>query len=559
MQRKVKADDPLRFFALLRMTGRGDCHPERGEGSLVCRKEALMTPTERMTAEGVLFTDQYQLTMAQLYYRMGIHEYPARFEHFFRNYPDYGGNQKAGFCINAGLQWFLDWMTNSSFRSRDIRLISMQKGRTGKRLFRDDFLKWLKHENLFEKITIKAVPEGRVIHAGEPVTVVAGPLAVAQILETALLNYLNYPTLVATKAARLRESAGKQRIIDFGLRRGHERGTNAGIRAALIGGVDFSSAVGLSHVLGIPPKGTHAHSMVQAFMALGEGELGAFRAYAEVYPDDCLFLVDTVNTLESGVPNAIRVFEELRSKGRKPVGIRLDSGDLAYLSIQAFRMLDRAGFGDVSIVLSNQLDELIISQIISQIREDAARYGVDPDALIRRLVFGVGTRLITSAGASALDGVYKLVAIENKGEWKPAIKLSESVGKIINPGQKQVWRIYDQRGNATADMLALEDESFSDAEPIVLHHPTDPGISRVLKREEIKEMEPLLVDVMKDGVIVAEPPGMDKMRALRTADMDRLDAGVKRLINPHIYHVSLSEKLWRLKNEMIANISSPSR
>jgi nicotinate phosphoribosyltransferase len=513
-----------------------------------------MTPTERMTAEGILFTDQYQLTMAQLYYRMGIHEYTARFEHFFRNYPDYGGNQKAGFCINAGLQWFLDWMANSRFRGRDTRLISMQKGRTGKRLFQDDFLKWLKHENLFEKITIKAVPEGRVIHAGEPVTVVAGPLAIAQILETALLNYLNYPILVATRAARLRESAGKQRIIDFGLRRGHERGTNAGIRAALIGGVDFSSAVGLSHVLGIPPKGTHAHSMVQAFMALGEGEIGAFRAYAEVYPDDCLLLVDTVNTLESGVPNAIRVFEELRRKGHKPVGIRLDSGDLAYLSIQVFRMLDRAGFGDVSIVLSNQLDELIITQIISQIREDAARYGVDPEALISRLVFGVGTRLVTSAGASALDGVYKLVAVENKGEWRPTIKLSESIGKIINPGQKQVWRIYDQRGDATADMLALEDESFSGTESIVLHHPTAPGISRVLKREDIKEMEPLLLDVMKDGVVVADPPGIDKMRALRAADVERLDSGVKRIVNPHIYHVSLSEKLWMLKNDMIQKI-----
>jgi nicotinate phosphoribosyltransferase len=364
-----------------------------------------MTPSERLTAEGILYTDQYQLTMSQLYYRMGLHENPARFDHFFRNYPDYGGGYKAGYCINAGLQWFLDWMNRSRFRKKDIQYLSGQRGQTGNKLFHDDFLKWLLHQGTFDGVTIKAVPEGRVIHAGAPVTVIEGPLAIVQILETPLLNYLNYPTLVATKAARIRESAGRQLILDFGLRRGHERGVNAGIRAVLIGGADFSSGVGISHILGLPPKGTHAHSMIQTFMALGEGELGAFRAYAEVYPDDCLLLVDTIDVLESGVPNAIHVFEELRRKGHRPVGIRIDSGDLAYLSIQASRILDYAGFSEVAIVLSNELDELIIWQIISQIRDEASKYGVDADSLIKRLVFGAGTRLITSAGAGALDGV----------------------------------------------------------------------------------------------------------------------------------------------------------
>ncbi|MBN1850516.1 MAG: nicotinate phosphoribosyltransferase [Deltaproteobacteria bacterium] len=510
-----------------------------------------MTPSDRSTAEGILYTDQYQLTMAQLYYRMGLHEKPAQFEHFFRTYPDYGGSHKSGYCINAGLQWFLDWMKSSRFRKQDIRYLSHQKDRKGNRLFQDDFLKWLGKQDLFPSISLKAVPEGRVIHAGEPIHVIEGPLALAQLIETPLLNYLNYPILIATKAARVRESAGGQLVIDFGLRRGHERSVNAGIRAALIGGVDFSSGVGISCVLGFPPKGTHAHSMVQAFMALGEGELGAFRAYAEVYPDDCLLLVDTINTLESGIPNAIRVFQELRRKGHQPIGVRLDSGDLAYLSIQAARMLDDAGFDKTVIVLSNQLDELVIQQIISQIKDEAMKSGVDPDALIKRLVFGVGTRLITSEGDAALDGVYKLTALQEKGEWIPAIKKSESISKIINPGRKQVWRIYNHREKAEADVLAIEDENLNDFESIKLNHPTDPNMSRVLKHEQIKSMEPLLTDIIKKGVQIVDSPSITKMRAIRIMDMQRLDKGVSRLLNPHIYHVSLTEKLWRLKNEMI--------
>jgi nicotinate phosphoribosyltransferase len=345
-----------------------------------------MIESERQTAEGILLTDQYQLTMAQLYYRMGLHERLAQFDHFFRDYPDYG-THKAGYCINAGLEWLLDWMHGAHFRDQDIDYLRSQTGRLGQPIFGDDFLAWLRQNGCFDSITMHAIPEGRVVHPFVPLTVVQGPLAMAQVLETSLLNHLNYQTLIATKAARIQESGQGRPLIEFGLRRAHDKGGNAGARAALIGGADFTSNVGISHVLGYPPKGTHAHSMVQAFLALGGSELEAFRAYAEVYPDDCLLLVDTINSLESGVPNAITVFEELRRKGHDPVGIRLDSGDLAYLSIQAAKMLDEAGFSNTSIVISGNLDEMTIWQILTQIAEEAPRYGVDPDKLVGRLVY----------------------------------------------------------------------------------------------------------------------------------------------------------------------------
>lgn len=509
-----------------------------------------MKPSERRIAEGILFTDEYQLTMAQLYFRMGLHEKLVQFDHYFRNYPEYG-THKAGYCISAGLEWLLDWMGEAHFGDEEIKRLRSHKSITGEKLFADDFLSWLRHNGDFKKISLWAVPEGRIIHPNEPITIVQGPLAMAQILETSLLNHLNYQILIATKAARIREIGRGQLMIEFGLRRGHGTGASAGARAALIGGADFSSNVGISAILGYPPKGTHAHSMVQLFIALGMGELDAFRAYAEVYPDDCQLLVDTINTLESGVPNAIKVFEELRSKGHKPLGIRLDSGDLAYLSIQAAKMLDDAGFPDVSIVLSNNLDELVIWQIVTQIGEEAPRYGVDPDRLIHRLVYGVGTRLITSWGEPALGGVYKLVAVCDDGIWKPAIKISESPDKTPNPGHKRVWRLYDQRGKATADLLSLEDEDPRTEQQILLRHPTDHSKYRFLTRENISKIESLLVEVLAEGKLVYELPDIEEMRLWRIADVERLDAGVRRIMYPHIYHVSLTQKLWDLKQELI--------
>jgi len=514
-----------------------------------------MKSSQQKTAEGILFADQYQLTMAQLYYRTGLHEQEVQFDHFFRDYPDYGLH-RAGYCINAGLEWLLDWMQEAHFRDEDIEYLRGQKSRTGNPVFADDFLHWLKKSGPapFLQLKLRAVPEGRVVHPNVPLTVVQGPLAIAQILETALLNQLNYQTLIATKAARIRESGRGQLMLEFGARRGHEKGTNAGTRAALIGGADFSSNSGVSYVLGYPPKGTHAHSMVQVFMALGMGEREAFKAYADVYPDDCLLLVDTINTLESGVPNAIKVFEELKRKGHDPVGIRLDSGDLAFLSIQAAKMLNQAGFSETAIVLSNNLDELTIWQIITQISQEAWRYGVDPDQLISRLAYGVGTRLIASEGDPALGGVYKLVAVCEKNEWRPAIKISESLHKTPNPGHKQVWRIYDQRRNATADLLSLEDENPQQMEAVKLHHPADHTKYRLLQQTDITKIEPLLVDVLNDGKLVYPLPSIEAMRQQRQQDLERLDSGVKRIMNPHIYHVSLTEKLWNLKQDLIESI-----
>jgi nicotinate phosphoribosyltransferase len=498
---------------------------------------------------GILFTDAYQLTMAQVYYRMGIHERPALFEHIFRSYPDYSSHS-AGYCISAGLETLLDWMPQARFGDAEIEVLRGMTARNGARLFGDDFLGWLRKNGTFEHITLRALPEGRVAHPHVPLTVVEGPLAMAQILETALLNHINFQTLIATKAARVRESARTGMVLEFGLRRAQNGGGNAATRAALIGGADFSSNVGMSAALGLQPKGTHAHSMVQAAMALGMSELDAFKAYADVYPDDTLLLVDTIDTLGSGIPNAIRVFEELRRNGHEPVGVRLDSGDLAYLSMHAAKMLNEAGFPRASIVLSNNLDELVIWQIGSQIRQDAPREGLDAEEVIGRLVFGVGTQLVTSAGDPSLGGVYKLVAIERDEQWTPAIKVSDSPEKTAIPASKRAWRLYDTRGKATADVLAVHNEDLLARPDIVLHHPSDITKWRTVRREAVT-LEALLVDVLRDGKLVYDLPDLAAIRAKREADVARLDSGVRRLINPHIYHVSLTETLWDLKQELI--------
>jgi nicotinate phosphoribosyltransferase len=512
-----------------------------------------MNAAERDLAEGILFTDMYQLTMAQLYYRLGMQDKNVQFDHYFRDYPNYGTHQ-AGYCVVAGMEWVLDWMAQARFGAPELDYLRGLKNHNGTRLFADDFLTWLGANGDFSGLTIRAIPEGRVVHPNTPLTVVQGPLAMAQILETALLNRINYQTLIATKAARIREIGRGQVLMEFGLRRGQDKGANAGARAALIGGCDYTSNVGMSAVLGYTPKGTHAHSMVQLFLALGMTEFDAFMAYADLYPDDCLLLVDTIDTLESGVPNAIRVFEKLRAGGHQPVGVRLDSGDLAYLSVQTARQLDAAGFPNASIVLSNNLDELIIWQILTQIQEEAPRNGLEPEAVIRRLVYGVGTRLITSWGDPALGGVYKLVAVEHEGHWQPAIKVSESPAKTPNPGYKNVWRLYDARCKATADLVCLGDEDPRPAGRLVLRHPTDHSKYRILDTKDLCEIEPLLVEVMHAGEVVRPQPSIEAMRATRQADVERLDSGVRRIMNPHIYHVSLSQQLWDLKQSLIAAV-----
>jgi nicotinate phosphoribosyltransferase len=503
-------------------------------------------------AEGILYTDFYQFTMAHVYFRAGLHESPAQFDHFFRSYPDYG-EHKAGYCVNAGMEWLLDWMEEARFGDAEIDYLRSLTGSAGSRLFPDDFLGWLRATGGFDGVSMKAIPEGRVVHPDVPLTVVTGPLAMVQILESPLLNLLNYPTLVATKAARLKQ-VGRAMLFEFGMRRAPERGASAGARAALIGGADFSSNTGISSVLGHPPKGTHAHSMVAALIATGATELDAFRAYADVYPDDCVLLVDTIDTLASGLPNAITVFRELRKKGHAPLGVRLDSGDLAYLAIQAAKMLDEAGLTNVHIVLSNQLDELVLLQIHDQIREEAPRYGVDAGALIGRLIYGVGTRLISSKGDAALDGVYKLVALKHGATWRPTIKLSETPAKVLNPDRKRVWRLYDARAKAVADLISLESEDPREWEQITLCHPAEPDTHRTLRRDELTEIEPLLVDVMRDGKRVGEVPPLEDLRKRCAADVERLDAGVRRIVNPHRYHVSVTESLRDLKRRLAESV-----
>ena len=505
-----------------------------------------------MLTEGILFTDHYQLTMAQLYHRYGLAERTAQFDYYFRSYPDYGSHQ-AGYCITAGLGPLLDWMGRTWFGREERAALRAVRTSTGDRLFGEPFIEWFTGSDGFGSASIWAVPEGRVVHPNTPILTIEAPLAVAQLLETPLLNRLNYTTLIATKTSRVVEAAGGAPVMEFGMRRAPDAAANVATRSALIGGAVGSSNFAVSHHLGFPSKGTHGHSMVQVFMADSGSELEAFRAYADVYPDDCLLLVDTIDTIESGIPNAITVFEELCRKGHRPVGIRLDSGDLAHLAIRSAALLDKAGFPDVAIVLSSELDELTIWQIRNQILEEAPRYRVDAERLLERLVYGVGTRLATSHGYPSPTGVFKLVAIEGAdGDWSPAIKISESRAKVPNPGRKRLWRIYDNRGTATADLITLADHDPHER-PIRLVHPSYPEVSRTLTRSEVSEVESLRVKVLDAGRRVPDDAGeIRAARARRTADLARLDPGVRRLVNPHTYHVSLSPELSDLKQDLIA-------
>jgi nicotinate phosphoribosyltransferase len=506
---------------------------------------ASPVPVER----GILSTDEYQLTMAQLYWRAGLHERTVRFEHFFRSYPDYGDHQ-AGYCITAGLAPFVDRVARTRSTRSDVDALRRHRGRTGERLFADEFCDWFAGAS-FEELTLLAVSEGRVVHPNTPMTVVEGPLAMAQLVETPLLNQLNFATLVATKASRVVEASQGRPVLEFGMRRAPGDGADAASRSALVGGAWATSNAAVGYRLGVPPAGTHGHSMVQLFLALGDSELTAFEAYAELYPDDCLLLVDTVDTLSSGIPNAIRVFETLRRAGHRPVGIRLDSGDLAYLAVQSSLELDRAGFTEPVIVLSSQLDELTIWQIIEQIRTEAATAGTDPDHVIGRLVLGVGSRLATSHGDPSLDGVYKLVAVQDDGSWQPAMKRSDSPVKVLNPGRKRLWRLYDRRGRATADVMSGMDEVLVPGNALLLHHHARPDVSRVLHVADWTRAEELLAPASSGEVAHDD---LSAARRRRDDDVAALDPGVRRLVNPHVYHVSITDDLHCTKQELLAQL-----
>ena len=507
------------------------------------------------TTRGPLFTDMYELAMAQAYVSEGISERRAQFDYFFRSAPDYGTHQ-AGFCVSAGLEPFLGWLDRLTIEQEHIDALAAMTSPGGTPVFGSDFLDWLAAPERFADIEISAVAEGRVVHAHEPIVTVTGPLAVTQLLETSLLNHFNYPTLIATKAAHVVRSARGGSVLEFGMRRGPSTGVNEGIRAALIGGCVSTSNVEAAIALGRKPIGTHAHSLVQAYLAIGDGELGAFRAMAATAPDDCILLVDTVDTLESGVPNAITAFDELRAAGHEPVGVRLDSGDLAYLAVQTAKLLDDAGYPNVSIVLSSDLDELNIWQILTQIGDDAERLGLDPTPIRQRLVYGVGTRLITSHGSGALNGVYKLVGIEDDaGEWTPAIKISEDPGKVPLPGRKTVWRLYDQRGAAVVDLIGLAGEEPFPTDTIVVHDPNREGVVQQIRRADISHVELLHEPPRRtsgtDRTTLSTNPSIDDLAQRCAADIDRLDIGVRRLVNPHRYHVSVTDQLHRLRRDLI--------
>jgi nicotinate phosphoribosyltransferase len=504
---------------------------------------------------GLLATDQYQLAMAQVYWKEGLADRDAQFDYFFRTYPDYGTHQ-AGYCVTAGLGWLLDWMERVRIEDADLELMASQTTAGGNPRFDRGFLDWLAENGDPSRISVEAVSEGRVVHANTPIASVRGPLAMTQILETPFLNRLNYPTLIATKASRVSYAARGASVLEFGMRRGPESGVHAGGRGALVGGADFTSNVALSHAVGLDPKGTHAHSMVQAFLALGMSEIDAFRKFAVVYPDECILLVDTVDVIDSGVPNAIEVFRELRASGHEPVGVRIDSGDLAYMTIQAALLLNEAGFEETTIVLSSDLDELVIWQIISQIEAEASRYDLDPASLVSRLTFGVGTRLITSHGDPALGGVYKLVAIADEtGSWEPAIKISENIEKIPVPGEKRLIRAYDRRGLATADIIAEADEDPFSEETVELFHPHREA-HRTLASTDVSEWEELLGPVFAEGRRIEPEPDIEVLRQRRQADLDRLDPGVRRLVNPHIYHVSLTRRMKTLQLDLMAELGA---
>ena len=379
-----------------------------------------------------------------------------------------------------------------------------------------------------------AVPEGTIVFPGEPLIRVTAPIFEAQLVETALLNIINHQTLIATKASRVVQAAEGGTVMEFGLRRA--QGPDAGIygaRAAIIGGCKSTSNVLTGQMYNIPIAGTHAHSWVMSF----PDEITAFRKYAEMFPTSCLLLVDTYDTLKSGVPNAIQVFDELRAQGHEPVGIRLDSGDLAYLSREARKMLDAAGYPNTIICASGDLDENLIRDLKLQ--------GACIDT------WGVGTKLITSEDCPSLGGVYKMSAETVDGRVIPKIKISENPVKITNPGVKKLWRIYDNKtGKATADLIALDYETYDTSKPLTIYDPVNTWKSMTLTDYTMKELQ---VKVFENGKRVYDSPSLQEIQQHCQDDLDTFWDQYKRLLNPHRYKVDLSDSLWMLKNSMLQN------
>ncbi|MBI4604525.1 MAG: nicotinate phosphoribosyltransferase [Planctomycetes bacterium] len=469
-----------------------------------------------------LLTDLYELTMAQAYWRSGTHTKEAVFHLFFRKSP-FG----SGFSVACGLGTAVELLESFRFCDDDVRYLSSLTGNDGKPLFDGAFLQHLRRLEL--GCDIDAVPEGTVVFPQEPLVRVRGPIVEAQILETALLNVVNFQTLIATKAARVCLAARGDPVIEFGLRRA--QGIDGGLaasRAAYVGGCAGTSNVLAGKVHGIPVRGTHAHSWVMSF----DSEMEAFRSYAEAMPNNCVFLVDTYDTLQ-GVRNAIEVGRWLRSRGQDLAGIRLDSGDLAYLSIETRKMLDAAGFKAAAIVASNDLDE----HVIESLKHQAAAVGV----------WGVGTRLATAYDQPAMGGVYKLSAVRRPGEpWRHKVKLSEQAVKVSTPGVQQVRR-FERGGELLGD--AIYDEERGIREPVVIVDPLD--ATRRKKMPPEARAADLLEPVFRRGRRVAAVPPLAEARERTRRQLAMLHDGVKRLMNPHEYPVGLEEGLHELRTSLV--------
>ena len=469
-----------------------------------------------------LFTDLYELTMAYGYWKSGIKDREAVFQLNFRRNPFEGG-----FALACGLESVAGYLDALRFDENDVAYLRTLKGNDGRALFEPGFLDYL--GSMAFACDVDAVPEGTVVFPHEPLVRVRGPLLQAQIVETALLNLVNFQTLIATKAARVASAAQGEPVLEFGMRRAQGiDGALSASRAAYIGGCAATSNVMAGHLYGIPVKGTHAHSWVMCF----DDELESFKAYAEAMPNNCVFLVDTYDTLD-GVRNAIEAGRWLRERGHEMVGIRLDSGDLAYLSMEARRMLDEAGFGKAVIVASNDLDECIIASLKIQ----GARIGV----------WGVGTKLATAYDQPALGGVYKLSAIRNgAGRWEYKVKLSEQAVKVSTPGILQVRR-YRLGNESIADVI------FDEERPIrgdcAMIDPLDPTRRRIIPAGTASE--DLLVPVFRAGRRVWQPPPIEEVRRRAQSQLAAFHAGIKRFLNPHQYPVGLEAGLHNMKTELI--------
>lgn len=461
----------------------------------------------RLLERPALYTDFYELTMAQGYFLAGRQNEKASFDYFFRDIP-FGG----GYVIFAGLADLLEILQNFRFHEDEITYLAKQG-------FRKEFLEYLRNFEL--TADIYAAKEGEIVFPHEPIVRVEGNIIETQILETLLLNVLNFESLIATKASRMKYAAGDKTVLDFGLRRAQGFGGIQASKAAFIGGVEATSNVYSSFVSDIPASGTMAHSWIQSF----DDEITAFRKYAEYYPDDCILLVDTYDTLNIGVPNAIKVGKELEQRGHRLKGIRLDSGDLAYFSRKARKQLDEAGLDYVKIAASNQLDERLIKSLLSQ------NAPID--------LFGVGTRLVTGQDSPALDGVYKLTSVNDQ----PKLKISENIEKITLPGRKKVIRYSGDDGTFYGDGIVLDEEQNVET----IYHPYYPAKHATVTTFNAEE---LLHPVLQDGELSIDIPSPKESARYAKERLQFLNPEHKRFDNPHIYKVGISKKLMDLRDSL---------